>query len=353
MQAKDYLKDYIKKTEPILDSFFKTKEKEVATISPVTAEMLRIYRNFMGGKNIRGSLTKLGYECFGGKDEKAILKASLMVEIAHSFLLIHDDIMDRDLLRRNMPTIHCQYERLHKKRYKKGEPTHYGLCMAIDVGDVGFALSYLFLTDSDFNNEIKTKVLKCFTKQILTTAFGQALDISYEVTDRVTEEDIMRIHHYKTANYTVTGPLRYGALFAGAEENEVKKIEKYGLPVGIAFQLRDDELGLFADEKTLGKPIGNDVKENKNTILHLKALELARGKDKDFIKYAYGNRKLTERELRRVREITKKTGALDYSRRMARKLVKKGKSFVPKITNDTELADTLYKMADFMIERNS
>lgn len=353
MQVKAYLKDYIKKTKPILNSFFKTQEKKATEISPITAEMIRIYWNFMGGKNIRGALTKLGYECFGGKDKQAILKASLMVEIAHSFLLIHDDIMDKDALRRKMPTIHVQYERLHGQRYKKREAEHYGLSMAIDMGDIGLILSHLLLADSSFSDEIKTRLVKRFDEQILMTAFGQALDLTYEASEQLSEKDILRIHHYKTAHYTITGPLQYGALFAGASEEEIRGIEKYGLPVGIAFQLRDDELGLFADEKTLGKPVGSDVKENKNTILHLKALELARGEDKKFIKYAYGNRNLTKNELERVRRITKETGALAYSQKMARKLVGQGKKFVPQITQNTELADTLANMADFMIERES
>jgi geranylgeranyl diphosphate synthase type I len=353
MEAKDYLEDYVEKTQPILDSFFKSEEKKAARISPITAEMMRIYRNFMGGKSIRGSLTKLGYECFGGKNEKAILEASLMIEIAHAFLLMHDDFMDQDNLRRGRPTIHIQYEKLHQQRYKRGESRHYGTCLAIDLGDVGFVLSNLILANSRFSSKVKEKVLRKFHQVLLETAFGQAIDVSFENLGSVTEEDVMRVHHYKTANYTITGPLQYGALFAGAEEKEIEKIEKYGLPVGIAFQLRDDELGLFSDEKTLGKPIGGDVKENKNTILHLKALELAKGKDKEFINRTYGNKDLTKKELERVRKITKDTGALKYSQKMSRDLVKKGKRHVSEITSNPELRDTLFKMADFMIERNS
>jgi len=295
----------------------------------------------------------LGYECFGGKDEKAILEASLMVEITHSFLLMHDDIMDQDCLRRGEPTIHIQYGKLHKERYQKGEPKHYGICMAIDLGDAGFALSHLVLAEAAFAPLIKERVLKRFNKQILTTAFGQAIDVSYEHSQNVAEEDIMRVHRYKTANYTITGPLQYGALFAGAEETEIKKIENYGLPVGIAFQIRDDELGILSEEEKLGKPIGSDIRENKNTLLHLKALEWASPEDKKFLESAYGNRGLTSDQVKRVQEITFKTGALAYSQKIARDLVEKGKSFVPKITSDSQLQDTLYRMADFMIERDS
>lgn len=353
MDARAYLEDYTKKANKFLDEFFAQKEKQAAKISPITSEMIRIYQEFMGGKNIRGSLTKLGYECFGGKNEKAIIKASLMVEITHSFFLIHDDIMDKDVLRRNMPTIHIQYKDIHQRRYKKGEADHYGFCQAITLGDVGFALSHLLLADSVFPPEIKERVLRKFDTQILTTAFGQALDVTYEAVEHPNEKDILRIHHYKTANYTITGPLQYGALFAGAKEKEIEKIEKYGLPVGIAFQLRDDELGLFSEEEKLGKPVGSDVKENKNTILHLKALEWASPEDKKFLEYAYGNRDLTKAEIKKVQEITIKTGALNYSQKFARNLVEKGKKFIPQITSDPELQEILSNMADFMIERES
>jgi len=353
MEAKDYLKDYIKKSEPFLDSVFKTEEQKGAKISPLVVEMMRIYRQFMGGKNIRGSLTKLGYECFNGKDEKAILEASLMVEICHAFLLIHDDILDKDILRRGRPTIHVQYEKLFKQKHRDGDSSHYGLSMAINLGDVGLVMSNLILANSPFLPEIKERVSRKFHQVLLETAFGQAIDVSYENLETVTEEDVMRVHHYKTANYTITGPLQYGALFAGASEKEVEKIEKYGLPLGIAFQLRDDELGLFADEEKLGKPMGSDIRENKNTLLHIKAVELANYDDKKFLKYAYGNQNLIKAEVERVQEITIKTGTLKYSQKLARKLVEEGKKNVSQITANPEFQDTLCKAADYMIERES
>jgi len=353
MDAATYLRDYARKTEEILNALFTDWEKEAAIISPITAEMMRIYRNFVGGKGIRGSLTKLGYECFGGKNKKAILKASLMVEITHSFLLMHDDIMDQDILRRGMSTIHVRYEDLYRQRYTGGDPKHYGMSMAVNLGDAGLILSHLILADSQFPSEIKEKVLRRFNQTLLNTAFGQAIDLSYELSKKITEEDIFRVHHYKTANYTITGPLQYGALFAGASEREIEKIEKYGLPAGIAFQLRDDELGLFSDEKTLGKPVGGDVKENKNTLLHIKALEWARGEERKFLEYAYGNRNLTAREIERVRKMTIKTGALAYSQKTARDLVEKGKKFVLQITSSPKWQKMLSGMADLMIERTS
>ena len=174
-----------------------------------------------------------------------------------------------------------------------------------------------------------------------------------ELLSEVDEKRVLEVHHFKTANYTITGPLQYGALFAGAGEKEIEVIEKYGLPVGIAFQIRDDELGLFSSEQKLGKPIGSDIKENKNTILKIKALEQAGAKDRRFLKSAYGNRNLTRKEIQKVKEITIQTGALGYSQKMERELVEKGKKFVPAISANPRFQNLLYRMADYMIERES
>jgi len=140
---------------------------------------------------------------------------------------------------------------------------------------------------------------------------------------------------------------------AGATDEEIKKIEPFGQPVGIAFQIRDDELGLFSNEKSLGKPIGSDVKENKNTLLHLKALKKAKGEDKEFLEYAYGNRDLTDEEVERVREITIRTGAFEYSQKTGWGLVEEGKKYIDKITKDPYHQKLLASFADFMMERKS
>lgn len=353
MNAKTYLQDYCNKTAPILKNFFLQKQKTSRSISPLAVQMMQTYYQFMGGKNIRGALTKLGYECLGGQNTKAILEASLIVEIIHSFLLMHDDVMDQDILRRDRSTIHVQYKNYHQKTYPKGDADNFGISMAIDLGDAGYAMANILLADASFSSEIKVKVLRKLNQQIFTTAFGQAIDISYENLEKITQEDVMRVHRYKTANYTITGPLQYGALFAQAKENEIEKIEKYGLPVGIAFQLRDDELGLFGEEKKLGKPVGSDIRENKNTLLKIKALEWATPKEKEFLISAYGNQDIGKKEVKKVQEITVKTGALSYSQKLSRQLVEKGKKYVSLITDKTQFQDLLRKMADLMIERDS
>jgi geranylgeranyl diphosphate synthase type I len=209
------------------------------------------------------------------------------------------------------------------------------------------------LLKSKLDEERKIDASIYLSRLLQRVAFGQGLDVTYEQMKDISEHDVMQVHLHKTSIYTVGGPLKIGALLGGLSKNRIDKIEKFGEPVGIAFQLRDDELGLFSDEKTLGKPIGSDIKEGKNTILRIKAIENANSRDRIFLQHAYGNRKITKREVKRVQEITIRTGALDYSQKLGKKLVEKGKKFIPEITENLELQDTLSHMADFMIGRDS
>jgi geranylgeranyl diphosphate synthase type I len=359
MDAKPYLKNYIARADAYLDKFFEAKKKDVSDIGRggrgmlMAVDMLERYKKFShGGKKLRGALIQLGYEIAGGKKDD-VLEASTCIEIIHSFLLMHDDIMDKDFLRRGSPTIHKQYE-AHKEVLANSKDTaHYGVSMGIDMGDLGDFLGMEVLLKSNLPDDRKVMAAAYLSRLLQRVSFGQGLDVTYEQMKNITEADVMQVHLHKTSIYTIGGPLKIGAILGGLDEKRIEAIESYGKPIGIAFQVRDDELGLFSDEETLGKPVGGDVKEGKNTVLHIKAVDLAKGEDKKFLNLAYGNRDITEKDVDKVRAITVKTGALAYSQKLARDLVEKGKNFTSQITADRELQDTLTKMADFMVERTS
>ena len=187
----------------------------------------------------------------------------------------------------------------------------------------------------------------------METGLGQALDISYEAEKRFSEEDVLRVHRYKTAEYTIPGPISVGAILAGASEDQLKAIKDLGIPLGIVFQLRDDELGMFSTEEELGKPVDSDLRESKVTILIVKAFEKAQGKDLEFLKYAFGNKNLTRKEVEKVREIIRTTGALEYSQKLSRKLAEGGKKFIPLINKNPKFQKILLELVDFVIERGS
>lgn len=179
-------------------------------------------------KRLRAILVNYGYFLAGGKDKKAILRTSIFAELIHNYLLIHDDIIDKDHFRRNKKTLHCLY----------------GQDMAICAGDMASTLGYEVLTSSPFPGKYLIKALEKLNHTLYLTAYGQMLELRLKENikkgKKASENDLLAIHTCKTAFYTLINPLQIGALLTGANEQFLKKIEKFALPLGIAFQIRDD-----------------------------------------------------------------------------------------------------------------
>lgn len=354
LDAKLYLKDYFTRSTPIIRQFFDQEILLAKKISPVSRDIIERFKKFMEkGKRLRGALIILGYEIFARQNKQAILKASTVIEIIHSFLLMHDDIIDQDDLRRGRPTVHKQYELLHRKHSYKYATAHYGASMAIVTGDLGMFSAQKLLASLPFSPLYVQRVIGFLGDLLIEVGHGEALDVEYESYKKLTEEDILRVHRYKTANYTISGPLIIGGLLAGKTLKELERVYKYGIPVGIAFQLRDDELGMFSSAEILGKPADSDLREGKNTILIVKALEGATPADRKFLLLAHGNKNLKKEDVEWARAIIRDTGAFSYSQKLSRKLVEEGKSHISKITSNPYYQNLLAKMADFMIERES
>jgi len=356
MKATEFLKEYSEQTETILDDLFTQLGEDASPIDPFVVEANQRLRQFLrGGKKHRGALCVLAYEVFGKGRGQEILKASLAIEITHAAMLIHDDFMDQDELRRNQPTIHRQFEQYHIEKIRRSSatdsPHHFGISQAVNLGDVAIYLAQEVLSEVKFSEPTKATAMNILANTIRKTAYGQVIDILYENKEDITVDDVLRVHSYKTANYSATLSLQIGATLAGVNSVVVDDLQKYGYPAGLAFQIRDDEIGLFQDQGTIGKPSGSDVRQNKNTILKIKALEKASPEDRKFLLKAYGNKDLTTKELERVREITKETGAYDFSHELGRGQVEKAREYVPQITTNPTHQSLLRDIADFMIER--
>jgi len=355
VDAKLFLIEYAQKAEQYLDDFFAVKKRETDKISPVCRKMVDIYRDHLrGGKKARGALMVLGYRLAGGRDEEKIFRASIYPEIIQSFLLIHDDIMDQDLIRRGRPTPQAFYTSLYRERGFIGDAKHFGLSMALDLGDFGIYLGQEALFKSGFEKEKIADVIALSNKIYQETALGQALDVFGEVSGEFNEDYVLKIHFLKTAQYSVTAPMQFGAILAGAEQKFLNLLISYGDYIGTAFQIYDDILGLFGDEKSLGKKVGaRDIKEGKVTLLIVKAFEEAEKPDKMFLQRVYGNKKISKKEVLKVQKIIKKSGSFDYSLKKSHELIEKGKIFIPQITKNPEFQNTLCSLADFMISRTS
>lgn len=345
MDAKVYLKNYAIKADCFLKNFFNKKKTSANKIDKNLEEVLDVFEKYtFGGKKVRGALTVLGYQIGGGKRLKDILQASVAIEIFHNFLLIHDDIIDKDKIRRGKETVHTHFSKKHGDDY--------GNSKAIVVGDIGSFLAYELMVDANFAREKKVRAMQVLNDYLLKTGYGQLLDIDYDFKKDISWDDILKVRIYKTAYYTFAMPLSVGFSLARTDNKKLKAIKNYSIYVGTAFQLMDDILGMFGDEKTTGKSSESDIKEGKKTLLFAKALELVGKKDKAYLLKWYGNKNLGKKKILRIKSIVKNSGSLDFSLMHAKKLTEKGKNYIPKITKNKKYAEVLFTLADFIIERN-
>ena len=352
MDFKQYFYPYTKKINSFLEDFLQKKAKESKNINSSLPLLWKNMKDIIiRGKRIRGNLIRLGYECFKKSEDKELLPISAAIELNHSALLIHDDIIDQSKLRRGQPTIHEKYKEYHLKNYQKGSADHYGKSMAIVSGLIAYFEMPKLVVNSSFRNDLKTKAIDEFSFFLVNTGYGEILDIDLPYREKLEEKDVFDIHTYKTAYYTIIGPLKIGAILAGAKQKDLKIFEDYGTPLGIAFQIQDDILGIFGDEKSTGKKNGDDIKEGKNTILFTQALKKAHLKQKKILKKLWGKEDINTEEINHIRKIIVETGALDYSQELASDLAEKAKKTVSKITKNKNLQEVFLSLADFIIKR--
>ena len=353
MDAKQELLNYKKILDKKLAQYFAKKLREMRDVGPSAKNAVKSIRDLIlaGGKRVRASFMHYGYLAAGGREIEKIIEASMSIELTHIFLLIHDDIIDRDDFRHGVQTVHKKYERLAERFYKKVDPKHFGDSMAIVVGDMAAAFGNDIIFNSRFAPERKQKALLKLQEIVVNTVSGEILDVMLEAKGKATEKEILEVHRNKTAKYTVEGPLHLGAMLAGAGEDKLKILTDYAVPVGIAFQIQDDILGAFGDEKKLGKPVCSDLREGKQTILVVKALKFGNSSEKKIINSLLGKNDISEQEIELFRDIVRSTGSLAYSQNLARSYAAEGKAVIEKSDFSKEVKEFLVGIADYIINR--
>ncbi len=351
MSIANILEHYKEKIEFRLKTFLDEKISEAEKISDSSGEIMQYIKDFnlRGGKRIRSILIIMAYKSLGGKNENTIIDIAVSAELMQSFLLIHDDIIDDDDLRRGGPTFH----RIYAEKYKGCDnPKNFGESMAIIAGDLLASFGNEIISKSAFDEEKKLKLLQKFNKIVKLTGYGEIIDILSGLKTNVTEQDILKMHRLKTAIYTIEGPLHMGAIAAGASDEQLKTLTNYAIPLGQAFQIKDDILGMFGSEVKLGKPADSDIKEGKKTLLIIKAIENSSDENKKFIRHCLGKKEITSEGLSKLREILKKSGALDYSKELSEKLVNKAKDAIKNSDFEKQGKDFLLEIADYIIKRD-
>ncbi len=353
MPIEDHLDSLKNKVDEELKVFFDNKIKQIKNQKKPDEllEMTENVKDFIlrSGKRIRPILFYCGYIIAGGKDREKILKAAISVELIHSFLLIHDDIIDQDNFRHGGLSMHCSYKNKYKNKNKNSK--HFEISMAIIVGDLAYNFGYEILAESNFSSDLKIKTIRKMNQIISNTASGEAADVELSVNSNFDTDKIIEMQKYKTAKYTIEGPLHLGAVLAGADEKFLKNISKFAIPLGIAFQIQDDIIGVFGDEQKIGKPVGSDIEEGKKTLLIAKAIEQADNEQKEILINLLGNAKINLKEIEKVREIIIKTGSLEHSQKIAGELIKTSKKRLEEMKILSQHQGFLNDLADFIVGR--
>lgn len=311
-KAKAYNKELKKDKNPIIRMF----REDLADLN-------------YGGKMLRGMLVGLGYVLGGADDIEKSDDLALAFEIFQTGVLIHDDIIDNAETRRGKFTIQRRYEdRLRVRNTQMiaqvDGPRDVARFAALCTGDLGLYLANLKIAESYTNNPHLGEIVRYFDETVLRTIRGELLDVvlPYELQDpsydeetvcRLLEKSVKEIYHLKTSCYSVIGPLHLGMMLAGADAEEMRALDRFADEVGIAYQIMDDILGIYADAGYLGKDVGSDIAEFKQTILWMYVRTKDPAATEELLKY-YGKKRVTKKDLEAVRRIFKESGALDYAR---------------------------------------
>ena len=272
------------------------------------------------GKLFRGFLISLGYKISNHDNVSYSYPLALAYEIFQTSVLVHDDIIDEDNLRRGKETIHYNnYKR--NKDYNDNLSKKIGDSIAICMGDYGCYLANKEIINNYKDDKNFAKILNYYNDIVLKTIEGELIDVElsfdarYKLKNTNLYDNIISIYRLKTAYYTIIGPLTLGLMLGGVEDEKLKEIEEFGNKVGIAFQLQDDILGIYND---MGKVIGSDIKEYKQTLLFSHTIANDNYKD-ELLKY-YGKENLTDDEIKIVRSIFKESGSFEYANNLMNEL---------------------------------
>jgi geranylgeranyl diphosphate synthase type I len=312
--------DLLAGIEDALAEFVERKRAGAAAVDPAFADAAEALAAFVlgGGKRIRPTFAWWGWRGAGGNPDgpetPAVLCAISALELIQACALIHDDLMDASATRRGRPTVHVHFARRHAEAGWRGRPARFGAAAAILLGDLALVWADDMLRAAGLPPAALTRAAVPWEAMRTEVLGGQYLDVLHQATGDPTARAALQVDRYKTAAYTVERPLHLGAAIADADPELVSCYRRFGADIGVAFQLRDDLLGVFGDPAVTGKPAGDDLREGKRTLLLALAGEraerLGRRAAGAAIAAAIGNPELTQADLDRVRELLIELGAV-------------------------------------------
>ncbi|MBC6461260.1 polyprenyl synthetase family protein [Actinomadura sp. HBU206391] len=329
-----------KEIDEALFAFISRQRPGLLVIHDDLAPMVSALESLVaGGKRLRPSFCYWGWRGAGGGNDPTIMAAAASLELLQASALIHDDVMDASDTRRGQPSVHRRFQAMHEGAAWPGSAESFGAGAAILLGDLSLAWSSMMYETSGLPEETLRRGRATYDLMRTEVMCGQYLDLleqargagvpghvpaaagaagartpAHGAVDRA-----LRVVEFKSAKYSVERPVHLGAAMAGADGETIGALSRYGLPLGIAFQLRDDVLGVFGDPAETGKPAGDDLREGKRTVLVALALERATPAQADVVRVRLGDPALDVAGVEELRSIIVDTGGLDACEAMIAK----------------------------------
>lgn len=308
------------------------------------------------GKMIRGGLALLACNMYGGGEtaegKRAALRLAACMELLHSGLLVHDDIMDDDRLRRGELSIYAQYEE-EALGLGVAAPARFGTAVGICAGDVAFFLALEELASIGCRADRRASLVQLAGRELALVGVGQMQDVILGATRRwPSRSEVLSICTYKTARYSFSLPLMAGALLAGRSSSSLAALERFGELLGTVFQLRDDDLGIYGEERETGKPVGADIREGKKTLLAVELLRRARGSERQELARLFGGRKISKDDVEKVREAAERLGARQAVFDTASRLAKQARRIAASLEGGEPYRTVLKEICEASLRRD-
>ena len=316
----DFEADLPGHVQRVLRNCLQSRRDEAADLDPAVGAAVAELNDFVlgGGKRIRPTFAWWGWRACGGTasgpEAEAMLQAASALELIQTCALVHDDLIDESDTRRGKPTIHRRFEQRHRDSEFTGDDTQFGMASAVLLGDLALAWADDLLHSAGIPAEAMRRALRPWRAMRTEVLSGQYLDVLGQVNVDDSPEAALKICQLKAASYTVQRPLELGAEIAGATPEALAALRRFGSDIGVAFQLRDDLLGVFGDPAVTGKPAGDDLREGKRTVLIAEAVAAAQERGDqaalDLLHEVLGDPQLTEERVAAAREVLTELGAV-------------------------------------------
>ena len=315
----EQFKEWREEIAGFLKIFLEKKKSDFVRIHNLGKDGVERLLDFaLNGKMIRGCMSCLGYALIKPEIPDTVFAVAAAMELFQSALLVHDDIMDRDQMRRGAPSLYYQYVR-RLSNEAIANPDHTAEALGICVGDVAFFLAFELLAVQKIQADTLRTVMGECSRELSFVGEAQMADVyngAKTGIEGIGNDEILNVYLYKTGRYTFSLPLKIGALLAGAEAAFLEMLSKLGEQLGVLFQLKDDELGLFGNESAIGKPVGSDISEGKKTLYYVYLMEHADTAQIQRLKGIFGNPGIGDDEIRYVQNLARNLGAQDAVERL-------------------------------------